>query len=318
MTKPGGDADKLGIEVWRGGVNTWECDEMGHMNVRFYVTRAMEGLVGLAAALGMPQAYSAEAPATLILREQHIRFLREAHPGALLHMRAGVLSIDETGAEILQVLYHSGTGEPAASFVSKISHVTASDARPFPWPRQTRDLAAGLALKTPAYAAPRGLDLGPFEHRAGLARAEALGVRRIGLSAVGPQDCDVFGRMRPEQFIGRVADGIPQLVGQIRGIIAAHAPSKPKRVGGAVLEYRLIYLDWPRAGARMAVHSGIAAVEGTTQRLVHWMLDPHSGRPWATSMAVAATLDLDARKIVPASAAAREQLSGLTISELSL
>ena len=38
-------AEDIGVEVWRGGVNTWECDEMGHLNVRFYVARAMEGLV---------------------------------------------------------------------------------------------------------------------------------------------------------------------------------------------------------------------------------------------------------------------------------
>ena len=49
------------MEVWRGGVNTWECDEMGHMNVRFYVANAMEGLVGLAAALGMPEAFKTNA-----------------------------------------------------------------------------------------------------------------------------------------------------------------------------------------------------------------------------------------------------------------
>jgi len=26
-----------GIEIWRGGVNTWECDGMGPMKVPFYV-----------------------------------------------------------------------------------------------------------------------------------------------------------------------------------------------------------------------------------------------------------------------------------------
>jgi hypothetical protein len=38
----GGDAETLGVEVWRGGVNTWETDENAHMNVRFYITRALE------------------------------------------------------------------------------------------------------------------------------------------------------------------------------------------------------------------------------------------------------------------------------------
>ena len=58
----------------------WECDAMGHLNVGFYVARSMEGLCSLAAELGMPHAFAPDARATLIVREQHIRFLREAGP----------------------------------------------------------------------------------------------------------------------------------------------------------------------------------------------------------------------------------------------
>ncbi|MEI9891118.1 MAG: hypothetical protein WDN45_11635 [Caulobacteraceae bacterium] len=29
-----------GTEIWRGGVTPWQCDEMGHMNVRFYLAAA--------------------------------------------------------------------------------------------------------------------------------------------------------------------------------------------------------------------------------------------------------------------------------------
>jgi acyl-CoA thioester hydrolase len=71
-----------GAELWRGGVNTWECDEMGHMNVRFYVVKAVEGLATLAALIGMPDAFRSDATSTLLVREQHIRFLKEAHAGA--------------------------------------------------------------------------------------------------------------------------------------------------------------------------------------------------------------------------------------------
>jgi acyl-CoA thioester hydrolase len=318
MTMAGGDAENLGIEAWRGGVNTWECDEMGHMNVRFYVTRALEGLVGLAAALGMPQAFAPEAGATLLLREQHIRFLREARPGALLHMRAGVVELGETEAQVLQVIYHTDTGEPAASFVSRVSHVTAGGGRPFPWPRQVRERAAALSLAVPAYAAPRGLDLDPFESRASLARARALGLRPIALGAIAPQDCDPFGRMRAEQFIGRVSDGIPQLVADIRRIVAEGAPERPERFGGAVLEYRLVYLDWPRAGARVAIHSGLAGADARTQRVVSWMLDPDGGKAWGASVAVAATFDIDARKIVPVTPEAQARLAAFTVDGLTL
>ena len=53
-------------EIWRGGVNTWECDEMGHMNVRFYVVKAVEGLASLAALVGLPEAFCADATSTLL------------------------------------------------------------------------------------------------------------------------------------------------------------------------------------------------------------------------------------------------------------
>ena len=314
----GGDAETLGVEVWRGGVNTWESDENAHMNVRFYVTRALEGLVGLAGALGMPRAYAPEAGATLLLREHHIRFLREAHPGSLLHMRAAVLSIDETEIRVVQVLYHSATGEPAATFVSRLGHVTADAGRPFPWSRLTRERAEGLMAQIPTYAAPRGVTLDPFESAASLERANALGVKVIALGAVSPQDCDAFGRMRAEQFIGRVSDGVPQLVAAVRQIITDNAETPVSRVGGAVLEYRLVYLDWPRAGDRVSVHSGLANIDHRTQRIVHWLLDPETGKAWATSTAVAGTMDLDARKLIPLSPSAQTALKGLAVEGLTL
>jgi len=318
MTQDGSDADQLGIEVWRGCVNTWECDEMGHMNVRFYVVRAMEGLVGLAAALGMPQAFSPFANATLILREQHIRFLREARPGAPLHMRGGVIAIDETEARLLLVLFHA-SGEPAASFQVVVAHVTAGDdPRPFPWPRQSRELAEALTLAAPAYAAARSVNLAPFVSRASLAEADRLGLTAISAGAFAGQDCDVFGRMRPEQFIGRVSDGIATLASSTRAVILDNAEPRPQRIGGAVLEYRLAHLAWPRAGDRFVVRSGMAGIDERTQRLMHWMLDPNSGKAWGTSEAVAVTLDLDARKIVTVSPAARKALEARVIAGLTL
>ena len=33
--------------LWRGNANTWECDELGHLNVRFYMAKAQEALGGL-------------------------------------------------------------------------------------------------------------------------------------------------------------------------------------------------------------------------------------------------------------------------------
>ena len=307
-----------GVEIWRGGVNTWECDEMGHMNVRFYGARALEGLTGLAALLGLPHAFAPGAGATLLLREQHIRFLREAHAGAPLHMVGGVIEMGEDEARLLQLLVHSRTGELAATFQTVVAHVTPGEARPFAWPRRTLERAKALTVEVPKEARPRSVSLDPVESRASLARADELGLIRIGLGAVGSAEVDAFGRMRPEQFLGRVSDGIPTLVGSFRDTVSAKAPDRPKRVGGAVLEYRIIHLDWPRSGDRFELRSGLAGFDARTKRMVHWMVDPETGKPWVTSEAIAITLDLDARKIVAISDEAQAELTpqvnrGLTL-----
>jgi len=310
-----GEQDYGGFEVWRGSVNTWECDRMGHMNVRFYVARAMEGLVGVADAIGLTGAFNARAGATLLIKDQHIRFLREAHAGAALHMVAGVLSVSECEACVLELLIHSGSGELAASVRTVVSHVTARDERPFPWSARTRAQAEALVIATPERAAPRSLAAeGPLGVST-VAEADRLGLIRLSSGAIGAEDCDVFGRMRPEIFIGRVSDGVPSMAANFRG---AEGTDRPANVGGAVIEYRLAHRAWPRAGDRFEVRSGLAGVDTRTQKVVHWMLDPVSGQAWGTAEAIAVALDLDARKMIPNSdadvARMRERITpGLTL-----
>jgi acyl-CoA thioester hydrolase len=282
-----------GVEVWRGGVATWECDAMGHLNVGFYVAKSMEALAGLAAELGMPQAYSGRAEATLIVREQHIRFLREARPGAPLHITGGVVEIGETDARLLLLMRHQ-SGELAASFQTVVAHATARQGRPFPWPERVRARAEALRVEVPKEAAPRSIGLDPIETTASLERAVALGLRRTGLGAVQAGDCDAFGRMRTELMMARISDGIPHFFAGPRPGVAETGG----RAGGAALEYRLIHFDWPRAGDRVELRSGSAGGDARFRRLVHWLLDPATGRPWGSAEAIAVSFDLETRKII--------------------
>lgn len=307
-----------GVEIWRGGVNTWDCDEMGHMNVRFYVARAMEGLAGLAAELGLPHAFAPHANATLMVREHHIRFLKEAHAGDPLHMLGGVIEMGETEARVLQLLVHSSSGELAATFQTTVAHVTPREGEAFAWSRAERERAQALRVEVPERARPRSVDLSPATPRAGLERADALGLVRIGLGVLGPGQCDAFGRMAAEQFIGRVSDGIGAFIAPLRDIVAETADPPPARAGGAVLEYRIAYLAWPRLGDRLEIRSGLVAPEGRVMRCAHWLLDPTTGRPWASSVVSAVTFDLDARKVVAISPAAAARLAEHAVPGLGL
>ena len=302
-----------GVEVWRGSVAAWECDIMGHLNVGFYVARAMQGLVGLAAEMGMPCAFAADALATLVVREQHIRFIREAHAGAPLTMTGGVLEIGETEARLLLVLRHH-SGDIAASFQVVVAHVTAQEARPFPWPDRVLQRAKALQVETPDGAGPRSISIEPVEPRASLARAGELGLLRLAMGAIDDVDCDVFGRMRAQRFMNRLSDGVPHLFASGRPGASAGGP----RVGGAALEYRLIHLAWPQAGDRVELRSGFAGTDARFRRVIHWLLDPATGKPWGVAEAVLVSLDLDARKIHVLDEAALAAVQAQVVEGLTL
>ena len=302
-----------GLEIWRGGVEQWECDAMGHLNVGFYLSRSMQGLVNLAAEMGMPRAFAPDAQATLQVREQHVRFVKEARPGAPLIMTGGILEMNETEARLLMVLRHA-SGELSACFQTVVAHVTARDARPFAWPRRVLERAEGLGVEVPEGGAPRGIDMGPVASQASLERARTLGLTPIAMGAILPADCDVFGRMRSERLMAAISEGAIHIFSKIR------PPTTPDgaRIGGAALEYRVIHLAWPRAGDRFEFRSGFAGGDARIRRPIHWMLDPETGRAWGVAEAVVASFDLDRRKVVTlegADLAAAEQavIPGLTL-----
>ncbi|MBX3485972.1 MAG: acyl-ACP thioesterase [Phenylobacterium sp.] len=264
---------------------------MGHLNVGFYVAKSMEALAVMAAELGLPQAFAPAAPATLVVREQYIRFLREARMNTPLSMTGGVLEMAEDTARLLFVMRHP-TGEMAATFQTVVAHATAREGRAFPWPDRVLARAGALGTEVPEGGAPRSVVLAPVDAQASLPRAEALGLAATGLGAVLAQDCDAFGRLRTEGVMQRLSPAMPHLfVGQ------RPAPTAGGR-GGAALEYRLIHHAWPRAGDRVMLRSGFQGGDGRFQRIFHWVLDPATGRPWATAEAISVAFDLATRKMI--------------------
>ncbi|MEI9964979.1 MAG: thioesterase family protein [Caulobacteraceae bacterium] len=309
--------DDIGIEAWRGGVNVWQCDQMGHLNVRFYVAHAMEGLAALAAALGMPRAFSPGAASTLIVREHHIRFLKEARAGQGLNMRAGLLSFDEDAATALQIVRHSGGEEAAAVFQTRLVHARAeTGVHVFPWPPAMRVQARALAVTVPDGLGPRSLEPGADDAGVTLAHARDLGLWPHAMGAFRPDECDLLGRVTPHAIMGRISDGAAHSVTLTREAFG-DLGEEGRRIGMAVVEYRLTYFGEPRAGDRFEVLTGLAEVLPRRLRFAHWMFEADTGRPLARADAVLLVFDLDTRKSLTLPDAALKALQGKAVEGLT-
>lgn len=305
--------------VWHGGVNAWECDDMGHMNTRFYVQRATEGLAMLFAQTGMPGIFSPHSPTTAVIREMHIRFHREARISARLQMSGAITSLGDTNARALLVLRDVATGETKATFRVILDHVDRdNESSPVFWPGPFSERAAAQIVTEPDNALPRSTGSAPVTSSASGRRAREIGLMRIGAGAIGPDRLDAFGRMAAHCFIGAVSDGIRTLTAPFREIAALHEGIPSKRVGGAVVEFRILHLDWPRAGDVYEIHSGLASVEGSAKSIIHWMLDPISERVYGSMQSIAVDFDLEHRSIIKPTPAALADLRAYCVPELTL
>jgi acyl-CoA thioester hydrolase len=302
----------LPAPLYQGSVNTWECDDGGHLNVRFHFERAMIGLAHFAHALEMPRAFTPAAGATLVPLEAHIRFLKEARPGAPLTMHGGVAKLGESDAQLCLDMRHAD-GAASSCFTLRVAHVDTRGFRPFAWSARSRAAAKRLHCALPAHAKARSIDLARAPSaEASLQRAIELGAARIGATLVTPDQCDAFGRLRGDHFVGRVSDSVPNLLAQWRQEAAeANGGSAP---AGAVVEARFVYRRFPRAGDLIEVRSGIAEVGEKTLRLAHWLCDPESGGLWASMEAVALTFDTTTRKTIAPSPEARARLAAHVIA----
>ncbi len=283
--------------LWRGNANAWECDELGHLNVRFYMAKAQEALGGLTDQLGMHRAFAPDATATLIPRDICIRFLAEARPGAPLHISGGVVSHDETSLTVAMILYHAASGAPAATFEIRAEHAHTITGRVFAWPQRSLDVLSSSLVKRPELLTPRSLSQAAPSDALSLARANELGLQEIGRGRINREELDAFGRMRAEFGIGKVSDSVIHFSDGFPEQWQAFAENTPLTVASAVLESRLHFRRFPTQGEGFVIRSGLKSATETVRTLVHWALDPVTGKPLWSMEAVACMLNLETRRL---------------------
>ena len=302
------------IEIGMGSVQTGECDVMGHMNVRHYVSRALGTLAWLGLELGLGPAHALEHSEGLAPADQHIRFLRELPAGAPFAVWGGVVDRRGETLRLYQEIRNVSAGAVAATIVTDAALVDLRTGAPRPLPPGIARSVAQLPAEVPAHAAPRGLRFDAPGEPLTLGRAKELGLAQIHKGAVRTGDCNEHGLMRADGVIARVWDGVPNAPAS--GARAERRSSE--RIGSAALEYRLVYRRPVRAGDLLTVHSGLKAVGSKTATWTHWLFDGGSGAAVASAEAVGVSFDLAARKAVAMDDRARSALERLVVPDLHI
>jgi len=272
------------FETVQSIVNTWNCDEVGHMNVQFYVAAASDAN----RAFGV--AYNVNRP--VLSRCDHIRFHRELRAGDMFRVTSYASGRHKNGLTLSHTLINAATAELSATLICQTDLPS--------------DLDPGPYLPLDDEALPRGIPEASSLPRIQLDDQAAYYLIPIYQGVVHPEHCDETGLMRQQHIMARFSDGAAHLwhhVGFDRDTML-----KARR-GTVVLEMRLDRLADVRAGTVLVGKSAIVEVMGRVLRFAHFLFDAGTGALVATGEAAAVMLDLDARKTVPFS---KEESANLT------
>ena len=303
------------IELARSSVQTWECDQMGHMNVQLYVERASDALTAFGARIGLGPKALAEKGLVLEPADQHIRFLRELRPGTPYCLRGGAVEAGVMALTHYSELVMTASGEVAATFRTRAHLRDIQDNEIVGFEDGSRAMAVHHKVEVPAHGSPRGLVLDrPRDPAPTLADADALKLIATFQGVVRPWECDRHGEMLPRYFMARVSDAIPNLLVQTSG----RDRGQERTTGGAALEYRFIYRKRPHAGDLLCIRSGLRAIGAKTYTWAHWLFDVETGEAIATSEAVAVAMDMTTRKAIEIPPKMRARLEPLVIAGLTI
>lgn len=256
--------------VYRGYVNAWDCDEMGHMNVQFYVAKASEAFDGLLHRMGL----DAAARSRVRVARHRIRFLKEMHVSDLVEIRAAASSSNGTLSGLLDVRNGLTGAACAAVDVDAVGEdLPAHDG----WAREP---------------SPGGLEEGAEGDGTLPAAAQ---FRETIRNSVQPTQCDGDGGLSPRGVMARFSEAQGHLWAMLD---APRAWQREQNLATATLEYRIRYGAKPRAGSIVRLMTNVVAASSKTIRFRHWLFDAETDEMVAAAAGAALFLDRANRRPV--------------------
>lgn len=287
----------------RSSVNAWDCDENGHLNVRYYIGKNYQGLIHLLATFGLNRHAIVALGGRIHLRNQHIRFHREARMAAPLIVRGQVLHVEDALVVAYTEIRNTQDDTLYTSFTTEIEILDVKKSVTLSFNLETHP----EPFVVPDYAGIRSLGPGT-KPTLNIDAALAVGYFETGRGTVLNEECDDGGRMEIYQYAGRIADAIPTFMAAMQSE-EEFALRSSGELGGAVVEYRVDYYSALGAGERFVIISGLPSFTDKTLRLSHLIFNLETAELVLQCQGVGVALDLRTRRAVAFSADRRERMT---------
>jgi len=124
------------IETYRGAVYPWHCDQMGHMNVMWYVGKFDEATWNLFAQMGVTTPFLKANNRGMAAVQQNITYKRELLAGDTVLIRSAFVEVREKLARFVHEMRHAVTDEVSAICVLTGVHIDSQTRKSCPFPAE--------------------------------------------------------------------------------------------------------------------------------------------------------------------------------------
>jgi len=136
--------------TYRGAVYPWHCDQVGHMNVMWYVGKFDEATWNLFASIGMTPRYFREQHRGMAAVQQNISYKRQLLAGDIVEVRSHVVEVREKVLVFAHEMRNAADGEIAALCELTGVHLDRDARKSTPFPNEIREQAARMIAASTA------------------------------------------------------------------------------------------------------------------------------------------------------------------------
>lgn len=303
------------IQTWVGECSAWECDDLGHMNMRHYMTKAQQARQMFVIKLGLGEAFRRNSVSSVRARDIHIKYLGEARPGDPLRIETGLLSISGSEARLCHIMYHADN-RLAATIVETVEHISLRSMKPFDWPQRVGHVAGNFIVEQPNPSRPRNISYDDPAKGLHENRLRQLGSPLIGMGVFQPHEMGADRRATVQSLLGRVTETLAHYMDAWPELHDADYRSAGN--SAALLEARVVIHYRPEVGDAYHFYSGVSGCNDYTRSLVHNVVDTVTGKSFFSMVGHGCQFNLNTRKLIKTSPEQQAQLNKIAIPELTI
>lgn len=289
-----------------------QIDSLGHMNVRYYLTRAAAANLELLGRVGM----KADNDQSIRRVDTYNRFHKEQFAGNKLAVYGGFVQIEgSTGVSGYYEIRNTETNDLAAAFIMTSNLFNKASQTMVNMNGLDQDTIRSSSIQIPEYSLPRTLNLAPprvvtydeiNELIPDAAEPGNMNGQRRGV--VLEEDCDEQGQLKEDvdpmfiMFRPQPGEELKNMGPPIT------RDEEGRRYSFAMMEIRTINYLRPTLGDEIVSMSADINFGEKWRHTRRWIFNSKTGGLLGISDHAAVCMDLDARRAIPIPAALRDEM----------